>query len=106
MMKRMPAILKNKYLLSIIVLLVWLTFFDKNNFISQFEYQQELNKLEAEKGYYQSEIENNKRALTILQNDSVAIEKYARETFLFKKSNEDLFVIVPEHASETTDYKE
>ncbi|HRC33585.1 MAG TPA: septum formation initiator family protein [Bacteroidia bacterium] len=106
MMKRIPAFLKNKYLLSIIVLLVWLTFFDKNNFISQYEYQQELNKLEAEKGYYQSEIENNKRALTILQNDSVALEKYARETFLFKKANEDLFVIVPEHGSETTDYKE
>jgi len=48
MMKRIPAFLKNKYLLSIIVLLVWLTFFDKNNFISQYEYQQELNKLEAE----------------------------------------------------------
>ena len=68
-MKRIPAFLKNKYLLSIIVLLVWLTFFNKNNFISQYEYQQELNKLEAEKGYYQSEIENNNIALTILQND-------------------------------------
>ena len=37
--------------------------------------------------------EGNKRALEALQNDPAEQEKFAREKFLMKKENEDIFII-------------
>lgn len=85
---------RNKYFLSFTGLLVWITFFDKNDVFSQYELIQKCNKLEKEKEYYISEIESNRRNLLELKTNKKSLETFSREQYLMKKENEDVFVFV------------
>ncbi|HRG02386.1 MAG TPA: septum formation initiator family protein [Bacteroidia bacterium] len=87
-------ILKNKYFLVVIGLIVWLLYFDKNDVFTQFELITKCNKLNAEKDYYIAEIENNKKEILELQTNKKSLETFAREKYLMKKDNEDVFVFV------------
>lgn len=87
-------IIKNKYFLTTIAILVWVLFFDKNDLFTQRDMVQKLRKLQKEKEYYTAEIENNKRELNELQTNKKSLEKFAREKYLMKKDNEDVFVFV------------
>ncbi len=86
--------LKDKYVLSIIGFLVWMTFFDRNDFISQYSYKQELNKLEVDKQYYMAQVEENKQSIYELMSDPANLEKFAREKYHMKKDDEDVFLII------------
>jgi len=87
-------LIKNKYFLTIIALIVWLLFFDKNDFFTQNETVQKLNKLKRDQAYYISEIEKNKLDLQELKTNKESLEIFAREKYLMKKDNEDVFVFV------------
>lgn len=87
-------IIKNKYLLVIIALGFWLLYFDKNDVFTQFDLIQKCNKLNAEKDYYKAEIQNNKNEIYELQNNTESLETFAREKYLMKKDNEEVFVFV------------
>ena len=89
--------IKDKYILSIIIFLVWMTFFDRNDFISQYSYRQELKKLEVDKEYFQGQIEENKKSIHELMSDPANLEKFAREKYHMKKDNEDVFLIIAEN---------
>jgi len=91
-----PKLLKNKYALSAVAFLIWISFFDQNNLITQFQYQRELNKLEEEKEFYQEELKVIQEDLKELQSNPQTLEKFAREKYLMKKDDEELFVIVEE----------
>lgn len=86
--------IKNKYLLTTIGIIVWLLFFDKNDVFSQAELNGKLNKLKADRDYYLTEIENNKREIEELKTNKKSLEKFAREKYHMKKDNEDVYVIV------------
>ena len=64
--------------------------------MSQYDYRQQLNKLEAEKDFYTTETEKTVKDLTELTTDRAKLEKFAREKYLMKKENEDVFVVVKE----------
>lgn len=87
-------LIKNKYFLTVIALIIWLIFFDKNDFFTQRETLQKLKKLKHDRNYYTAEIENNKRELNELKTNKESLEKFAREKYLMKKENEDVFVFV------------
>ncbi len=87
-------LLLNKYVISIIVFLVWISFFDRNDLMTQWERKQELNKLEQSEAYYVSEIDNTNKYLSDLNNNPATLEKIAREKFYLKRSNEQVFLIV------------
>ncbi len=87
-------ILKNKYFLTLLGGFVWLLFFDKNDFFSQYEMVRKLNKLKREQAYYKAEIEKNRTELLELKTNPESLEKFAREKYLMKKDNEDVFVFV------------
>lgn len=92
-MKHVLSILKNKYFVTLIFFLVWLIFFDRYDLISQHDFRQDLKDLRKEKKYYLEEIRKNTEVMNALQFDSIALEKFAREKYLMKKDNEDIFVI-------------
>ncbi len=94
MLKRIPAPLKNKYVLSIIAFFVWLTFFDKNDFYSQYRYRQQLKSLQTDKQYYLEQIDATRANLNELKSSPANLEKFARENYMMKRDNEDIFVIV------------
>lgn len=93
---RLLPYLKNKYLLTGLFFVVWVVFFDRNDLFSQYSYRQQLKKLENDKTYYLKEIEANKLVMDELMSDPEHLEKYARERYLMKKENEDIFLIVEE----------
>ncbi len=71
-------------------------FFDRNDLLSQYEYRSELNKFKEEKAFYISEIEKVKTDLDELSTNQERLEKFAREKYLMKKDDEDVYVIIRE----------
>lgn len=89
-----PSWLKNRYLLTAVGFAVWILFFDSRDFItSHFRERNELNKLEESKKYYEQQIAATKQELEQLKTNPALLEKYAREKYLMKRDNEDLFWI-------------
>jgi cell division protein FtsB len=94
MPKKILSVITNKYLLTIVGLAVWLTFFDRNDIFTQYDLRQQVLKLEKERNYYLQEIIANNQAIEELHTNQKSLEKFARETYLMKRDNEDIFVIV------------
>jgi len=92
--------LKNKYLLTALGFTVWILFFDARDFItSHFRERGELMKLEQSKKYYEQQIAATKQELEQLKSNPALLEKYAREKYLMKRDNEDLFLIREDNKS-------
>jgi len=91
--KRIKPILLNKYLIVFIVYAVFLTFFDEHNLINRWLINQKTNQLEEELMYFQDEIKVNKQKMNELQSSDENLEKFAREQYLMKQENEDIFII-------------
>jgi cell division protein DivIC len=85
---------KNKYVLAVLFLATWLLFFDKNDLFTQLDRRQQVKKLERERDYYTSEIERSKQEIKELQSNPRMLEKFAREHYLMKRDNEDVYIIV------------
>jgi cell division protein FtsB len=89
-----PSWLKSKYLLTAAGFTVWVLFFDSRDVItSHFREKRELHKLQQSKAYYQQQILATRQELDQLKSNPALLEKYAREKYLMKKDNEDLFLI-------------
>ncbi|GAB2698035.1 septum formation initiator family protein [Mucilaginibacter koreensis] len=99
-MKRLIDLLKNKFFLVTLVFIAWMLFFDKNDLFSQYEYRQQLSKLEQERDFYLKETAQVSKELDELSSNRAKLEKFAREKYLMKKDNEDVFVIVKEKKEE------
>jgi len=93
-MKRLITLFKNKYFLVTIAFLVWMIFFDTNDLFSQYQYHQEVSKLKLERDFYQKETAKVRNDLDELTSNPQMLEKFAREKYLMKRDNEDVFVIV------------
>ena len=92
--------LKNKYLLTALGFTIWILFFDARDFItSHFRERGELMKLEQSKKYYEQQIAATKQELEQLKSNPALLEKYAREKYLMKRDNEDLFLIREDNKS-------
>ena len=88
-----PKPFKNKYIITLFAFAFWIIFIDDYNLIKQYQLQKNINNLQKQKAYYLSEIENDSIELYHLQNTKEKQERFAREKFLMKKENEDLFII-------------
>jgi cell division protein FtsB len=100
-LKHIPTFLKNKYLLTAIGFTVWILFFDSRDFItSHFRERGELLKLQQSEKYYEQQIAATKRELQQLKTNPAVLEKYAREKYLMKRDNEDLFRIKEDQVAE------
>lgn len=96
MLKKIPNWLKNKYSITILVFVVWVTFFDQNNFFIQYDFIKELHTLEKDKAYFIEELKQTKQELNDLTTNPVTLEKFAREKYFMKKDNEEIFVFEEE----------
>jgi cell division protein FtsB len=95
-MKKIVSAFKNKYFLTVIILAVWVLFFDKNDLKTQIEFKKQVKQLEEERNYYAKENAEISRELKELTTNPKTIEKFAREKYLMKRDNEDIFIIVEE----------
>jgi cell division protein FtsB len=63
--------------------------------ITQVNRREELNSLQKSKKYYTEQIAQERKVSEELKSDPATIEKYAREKYLMKRDNEELFIIQP-----------
>jgi cell division protein DivIC len=90
-----PNWLKNKYLLAGGFFVVWMVFFDPKDIPSGFERRFRLNELQSSERHLDELITDSHKELDLLRNNAQSIEKYAREKYMMKKDNEDLFILNP-----------
>jgi hypothetical protein len=102
----MKYLKKFKSLIVIGLFLAWMFVFDSNNIIKQVEYMNTLNKLEEERAYYLHEISENQSSTFQLVTNIDKLERYAREKYLMKKDNEDVFLIIDQAEQEKEQKKE
>jgi cell division protein DivIC len=86
--------LKYRYWLILGFVVIWMTIFDSNNMIDLIKIRREINELEVKKDYYQNEIIHLRETENELFSNKRNLEKFARERYLMKKDNEDLFIII------------
>ena len=97
----LPKPLKNKYIITILIFVIWILFIDTYDIMSQLNMDRQVQQLQEQKEYYQKEIFKDSTALQKLTNDKKEQERFAREKFLMKKNNEDIFIVRKKgHANE------
>ncbi len=92
-LNKIPAVLKNKYLLALAAFIVWMLFFDRNDILLQLKRVSELHHLENSERNMASQIKDTKKELDLLKTSPATLEKYAREKFMMKRDNEDLYIV-------------
>ena len=92
-LKKVPPILKNFYVVSLIIFVIWMTFFDSNDWINRFRMSYKLRTLKNEMKYYEEKIKEVEKDKKELMGNDELLEKFAREKYLMKKPGEDIFVI-------------
>ena len=97
LLNHIPSWLKSKYFIAFAAFGVIMLFLDKNDLFTQMERRKELQDLQKSKEYFTTQISSERKELEALKNDPAALEKYAREKYLMKRDNEDLFVIPEKH---------
>lgn len=90
--KLLPWI-RNKYILTSLVFLLWLIIFDRSNWFDMVGELRSIHSLENEKEYYQKKIETDSKKLKELKTNDQNLEKFAREQYLMKKNGEDIFIV-------------
>ncbi len=93
---KIPKYLRNKYGIILILFVTWMLVFDENNIFRQIKLTIEYNKLKKERLFFEQEIKNNSQGVKQLSDDPDLLEKLARERYMMKKSNEDVFLIIPD----------
>lgn len=93
MWKKIPAFLRNFYVIAIIGFIIWMTFFDSNDWINRYRMNRKLGELEDEKEYYEEKIKEVEKDRQELMGTPELLEKFAREKYLMRKPGEDVFVI-------------
>ena len=90
--KRGFKIATNIYIWILTAFVVWMLFFDENSYLTHREFDKEIKELETWIDYHKEKIAEDKEMIQKLQ-DSLELERYAREKYLMKKENEDIFII-------------
>ena len=80
------------WIITIILFLLLLTFFDKNNFIDRFKLKEQIRELETQRDYYLQKIAEDSAIIEQLKSDEF-LEKYAREHYMMKREGEEIFLI-------------
>jgi len=94
-MKKGNLKLRNKiYIFVILLFIVWICFLDDNNLWRQHKLSYKIEQLRNENLYFQKKIEKDKQGIEELTGDKDRIEKYAREKYLMKNKDEDIFIII------------
>jgi cell division protein DivIC len=89
----LPSWLKNKYFLATAFFLSWMLFFDHNDLFTQAARSRELGELQESRSYYREQINKTRKDVENVRINPVSLEKIAREKYMMKKNNEEVFII-------------
>jgi cell division protein DivIC len=97
LLNHIPAWIKNKFFIAIVVFALVILFFDKNDLFTQMDRNRQLRELLLSKQYFTEQIAMEQTILDQLKTNPAVLEQYAREKYLMKRDNEDLYII-PENS--------
>ncbi len=80
------------WVISIVIFVLLIAVFDKNNLIEVWKLNQQLKELESQRDYYQQKITQDSTILENLKNND-SLERYAREHYLMKRKGETIYII-------------
>lgn len=83
----------NAYWLVTVVFLVLTLTMGDSSLYKRYTYDEKIRSLEKEIRHYRKEIEVNSQKLNDLHTDKEGLERFAREEYFMKKSNEDVYII-------------
>ena len=83
---------RRKYLITFVLFVVLVGFLDENSIVRRLGYYREETRLRGEIDRYRAEYEEDTEKLKELTSNPEALEKIAREKYLMKKPNEDIYV--------------
>ena len=83
---------QHKYLITILAFALIAGFLDENSLVQRIKHKEEIHTLKSEIARYREQYETDTQKLKELTANPDALEKIAREKYLMKKSNEDIFI--------------
>ena len=83
----------HKYLITIVIFLVIIVFLDENNLINRFQHKNEIRVMKSDIEEYRKQFNEDTERLKELTDNPEGLEKIAREKYLMKKPNEDIFIL-------------
>jgi cell division protein DivIC len=95
MLKRIPKFFRSFYFITGVLFLVWMLFFDSNDFVTQYRMSRQLSILEQDKEHYLEKMAEVQQDREELMGNAELLEKFAREKYLMKRPGEDVFIVVP-----------
>ena len=87
-------ILKSKklWILTLVVFVLLVVFFDRNSFMDRAEIKEEIEVLKTQRDYYLERIREDSTEIEKLK-DNDYLEQYAREHFLMKRDSDVVYVL-------------
>ena len=79
----------NKYSVSLGLFVVWMLFFDKHNFFTQYNLRSTVGQLENSIEDYEKQLADTEAVHRDLMNNK---EKFAREKYLMHRPDEDVYI--------------
>jgi cell division protein FtsB len=89
-------LIRNKYLIVTAFFIVWMAFFDNNNWMYLERLTAEANQKKADRAWYKREIEKVKKEYYEITSSMKAMEKFGREKYFMKRPDEDVYVFFEE----------
>ena len=90
MLKHVSSGAMNRYWIVLAIFFLWILFLDKASLWTQYKLNRSIQRLQADKIYYQGKMKELEQTRLDIQNDR---EKFARERYYMKTADEDVFVI-------------
>jgi len=86
-------LIRNKYLLATLFFLVWMIFFDPKDWSLIYDRMKKLDELQNIEKQLIQQISETRTELYMLKSSAENLEKFAREKYLMKKDNEEVFIV-------------
>ncbi len=96
LLKKIKTIVTNKYLLAIAVFFVLSFFALDNTYIDRWNNRNKIRELNSQIESYDKQIETCMRKMNELNTNKTNLERFAREEYYMKRTNEEVFIIEDE----------
>lgn len=98
--------LRNFYTATLVAWLVWILVLDNNNARIVVSNRMKMKELEKEKSVLKEKIQQVKKERDEVFGNPKMLEKWAREKFMMRRPNEDVYVIIDENNQPVESNKE
>lgn len=86
-------VLKSPFFIMTVFFGVWMLFFDGNSYFNQKVQKEKAEALKEQGKFYENEVEKLEGNIKSMEEDPEALEKFARENYMYKKKGEEIYVV-------------